>query len=725
LVRTDTITATHKLAKLCSKKNVNFSLKKVYFRNSKLEENILERLKDKTNACGPRESKRCRCQKVLFLMTTANVPIDVKNMDFSVSPRQSFYFYSNGGWLAKNQIPADKTAWGAFDELRDKSRDDVRSIYDLHAKMEVGESLIGELYLSAMNSDLIEEARLKPIEDLLLAVDNLKDKKGFARLNGMLVKEDGQCSFFLIEVLADFKQSDINTLGVFQDGLGLPSKEFYFDEAKKEYVEKYRMHIKNIFVLAGEDEDTALGKADSIIALETKLADFSLAPVQMRDITAIYNPVSLKEFEEMAPSLYLTEYLKSSNLSNFSFFIHSKKYFTELNALIEASSMQLLRDYMKFKIIHSYSPFLGIAFEREHFDFVLKGLKGQPEMEERWQRTTDKISLLLEHEIGKEYIANFFSNDAKDRCQQMVQYILDEYGVRIKSLAWMSEETKEKALKKLSTFRVKIGYPSEWKSYTLLHGLISRSKPYCTNIRYAKAYHADSHFSKAGKPVDKEEWGMPPFMVNAYYSPFQNEIVFPAAILQPPFFYAPTKGASYGFPALNFGGIGAVIAHEISHGFDDQGCLFDHNGNMENWWTESDKEEFSKRCGKIVAQFNKYSICGHTVNGELCQGENIADLGGVSISFAAFKKFASDHPEAPVPHTKFSQEQQFFISYATIWRRNMRKDTQIQYLAIDPHSPAQFRCDGPLSNFSPYHDSFGVHALDRMFTPEEERVEIW
>jgi putative endopeptidase len=592
-------------------------------------------------------------------------------------------------------------------------------------KAEIGESLVGEMYASAMDQEAIDAAGIAPIEDLLTAIGQLTDYRSVTRFATSLIKEGTEAFVFGTSVMPDFKNSSMNTLLVHQAGLGLPSKDYYSDESKKEYVEKLRNYIKTTFVLIGDDEADALVKANQVIEFETKLAEFTLSPMQLRDLEKLYNPMTVEELEALAPHLSAIEVFKTLGLENPKFLVHNVDYFKLASELVGSTSLDTLRNYLTYKVIFAYSPYLAENFQKEHFEFAKKGLRGQPKEVPQWELRITQISPLLPDELSRVYVEKHFSEKSKAACLEMIGFILKEFEERIKQLAWLSDPTKEKALLKLSKFGSKIGYPDVWKTYDLLKGLILRTNAYCKNIRYAKSFDFDLKLKKYGQPVDKTEWAMPASAVNAYYHPLNNEIAFPAGILQPPFFYGATDEAPHGFPALNFGGIGAVISHEISHGFDDQGSIFDHNGNMANWWTEDDKQEFKRRRGKIVDQFNQYRVHGQSVNGDLCQGENIADLGGVSIAFSAFKKFMAAHPERLIPHPKFTQEQQFFISFGSIWRGLVRKDMAITLLNTDPHSPLEFRTDGPLANVSEFHEAFGVRPGDRMYNPEETRVEIW
>jgi putative endopeptidase len=593
----------------------------------------------------------------------------------------------------------------------------------MHKK--VGESLIGEMYISAMDQEAIDAAGVSPIQDLLTAMRDLSDLKDVSRFASGLIKEGVPVQFLEVRVIPDLKDSTVNSMFINQSGLSLPSKDYYSDESLKEYFDKLYTFIKNTFVLLGDSQADAELKATHVVEFETKLAEISLSPAEMRDLESLYNPITEPELEKIAPHVHVSELFQTLGLQSPKFFVHSLEYFKAVSDLLGNTKMETLRSYLTYRTLLTFSPYLSSPFQKEHFEFILKGLHGQPAESQRWEVRIEQISPVLRDELGKAYVSKHFSEESKAACLEMVNFILKEFGHRIQQLTWMSDATKEKALQKLSTFGTKLGYPEKWRSYESLNGLLLRTNVFCTNFRHAKAHEFKCELERYGQPVDNTEWHMPPFMVNAYYYPLGNEIAFPAAVMQPPLFYGASKEAPNGFPALNFGAIGAVMSHEITHAFDDQGSLFDHEGNMKNWWTEEDKEEYRMRRGKIVEQFNQYQVHEQPVNGDLCQGENIADLGGVSIAFTAFQKYMKAHPDALVEHPQFTQEQQFFLSYATMWRGLMRKDYAITLLNVDPHSPLEFRTDGPLSNLTEFHQAFGVQPGDRMFNPEESRVQIW
>jgi putative endopeptidase len=658
-------------------------------------------------------------------------PIDTHDMDLSPPlARASTALLMEDGWieirsLTINPVGEFGTNWVKRYTVLKQSLHDLKTICEEEMQKQEGSSLIGEMYLSGMDQSTIDDAKVSPIQDLLTAINDLSDLKSICGFASSLIKEGVPVFVFEAQVCPDLMDSTVNTLFINQSGLSLPSKDYYFEDSMQEYVAKLHTYVQRLFCLLGDDEREAEMKAKQVIEFETKVAGIFLSPSQMRDIGSLYNPLSDEEFEKLSPNLHTNQLFKTIGLQKPTFFVHSLEYFRLVSELLASTPLNTLRNYLTYRVLFSFSPYLSASFQKEHFEFALKGLSGQLIESPQWELRIEQISPLLQDELGKAYVAKYFPQESKAACVEMVHFILDEFGCRIKQLPWMSDATKEKALLKLSTFGTKIGYPEKWRSYESLAGLISRKNVYCTNIRHAKAFQFEMEMKKYGQPVDPTEWYMAPFMVNAYYNPLGNEIAFPAAVMQPPLFYGASQDAAKGFPALNFGAIGAVISHEITHAFDDQGSLFDHEGNMKNWWTEEDKVEYQKRIGKIVEQFDQYSVHGHPVNGELCQGENIADLGGVSIAFSAFKKVMVAHPDMLMEHPQFTQEQQFFISYARMWRGLMQKDYAISLLKMDPHAPLEFRTDGPLSNLKEFHQAFDVRSGDRMFHPAHSRVQIW
>ncbi|KAJ3271013.1 hypothetical protein HDV01_007163, partial [Terramyces sp. JEL0728] len=653
-------------------------------------------------------------------------PIDISNFDFSVSPAESFYKYVNGSWLIKNKIPAEESIWGTISILRDKSKDDLKVIFDDLLKQEPGSSLVAELYASAMDEETVENSKLEPIADDLKSIDEIATAEEFFTKSAEFGNDSISCTMFFNFVYADAMNSSINTLLMGQGGLGLPDRDYYLEESKAEKAEQYKIFAKKLLIAAGVSEEEAQTDALEVYALEKKLAEISIPREEMRDPVKNYNKRTLVELQELCPSVNWESFFVTSGIQNVDeVVIMNIGYFEKLNELIAATSLDLLKKYLKVRYLASAAPYLNNAFQIAEFEFKSQALSGIKEIQPRWKRASGWVDGLKDL-ICEIYVGKHFSQEAKAAAAEMVRYIVKAFEKRIEEIDWMSAETKEKALLKLSAFRVKIGYPDKLKDYSSLEGKVVRSNYLWHNVRLVNRFNHDHRKGFYKQPVDRDEWFMPPYMVNAYFNPLGNEIVFPAAILQPPFFYAPTAEKPLGEPALNFGAIGGVIAHEISHGFDDSGSKYDHEGNLVNWWTESDKSNFESRTELIIQQFNEYTTFGQNLNGKLCAGENIADLGGISVAFKAFQAYKEDHlDQIKSSSGRFTPEQEFFISWAQGWRGLIRKDAALLRVTTDPHSPGEHRTNGPLSNFEPFHDAFSIKEGDRMFRTQEKRVSIW
>ncbi|KAI8897144.1 endopeptidase [Globomyces pollinis-pini] len=655
-----------------------------------------------------------------------NTAIDVENMDFSVKPGESFYRYTNGGWLAKNTIPSDRSSLNSFVILDELSKANLKEMFSGLVKEPVGSSLIAEMYLSAMDTDAIEKAGIEPLQDLLNEINSIQSLEDFSRISGLLYINGVGSNFWDAGTESDMKNSNMNILYLGQSGLGLPDREYYFDESKKEICEKYVAFIKNMFVLAGEVETVAEGQAKDVFELEKSVAHFALKREELRDPEKTYNKLSISQLKEAAPSIAWDSFFKVMNIEDpGNVIVHNVPYFQSVNGVLEKADISSLKSYLRIKALNRAAPYLHDAFVQEHFKFNETVLRGTQEIKPRWKRAIDLVSNELGDLVGKQYVEKYFSKEAKDAAVEMIQYIIKSFETRLKTSEWMQEETKKRALHKLSKFVVKVGYPDKWKDYSPLEGKISRSAPFLSNVRLSTAHVHNLEIVQNNKPIDRSKWYMDPYMINAYFHPMRNEIVFPAAILQPPFFYAPTKENPLGQPAMSFGSIGAVIAHELSHGYDDQGRQYDADGNLADWWLPEDSKNFDQRAEKIINQFNKFEILKKNVNGKLTQGENIADLGGVVVSFAAFKEFLKvNGSKLPVDH-RFTQEQQFFLAWAQGWRGLMKDEAMLERLVMDPHSPGEFRVDGPLANIPEFHAAFDIKEGERMYVPEDERVTIW
>ncbi|KAJ3275445.1 hypothetical protein HDV01_000272 [Terramyces sp. JEL0728] len=652
------------------------------------------------------------------------LPIDIANFDFSVSPAQSFYRYVNGGWLIKNKIPAEYSTWNTFRILDEVSKDSLKVIFDDLLKLDTGSSLLAEFYASAINEDAVEKDKLSPIAEDLKAIDRIENSDQYFELTAKLASEYmGKC-FWYYYVGADDKNSSMNTLMMGQSGLGLPNRDYYLEESKADKVAKYKEYLNKIQNILGLSDKESTKNTEAIYALEKKIAEISLPNDQLRDPVKTYNKRSISELKTIAPSVNWDAYFTNLGIENVTdIVLHNIEYFEKLSVILTETPLATLKNYLKVHFVSSAASLLHQELVQTEFDFKSKALQGVKEILPRWKRATE-WSNMLQDLLSEIYISKHFSKESKEAAAEMVQYIIKAFGNRIEEIDWMAPETKEKARLKLSTFRVKIGYPDKWRDYSPLKGKISRTNPILKNYREVAKFNVQYENSYYNNPVDREKWFMPPYMVNAYYNPPGNEIVFPAAILQPPFFYPPSEKYPLGQPALNFGSIGGIISHEISHGYDDQGAKYDHEGNLVNWWSPDDSANFEARTKLIVDQFNEYTFFGEKLNGKLTAGENIADLGGISVSYKAFQGYIAAHGDKVKPYTsKFTREQEFFISWAQGWRNLITKDAALMRIVNDPHAPGEHRADGPLSNFTEFHKAFGVKKGDRMFRELEKQAE--
>jgi predicted metalloendopeptidase len=643
----------------------------------------------------------------------------LSNFDRSVRPQDDFYRFVNGQWLKNTPIPADKSNYGSFTMLADEAEKNLRVIVEeaAAAKAPKGsdQQLIGDFYTSFMDEARAEQLGLTPLQPELDRIAAIKDRK-------QLLAYLSRAQLLLIDtpigaqIFADAKNPDMNTLWVAQSGLGLPERDYYFNEDKRftEIRAAYEKHIDNVFRLAGRKDSAAAAK--NMIEFETRLAKASWPAVKMRDIEALYNPVSVEEAEQATPGIDWSQWLTDMKLPGSGQMVLTQKdYFQEVGRALEDVPLATWQDYLMLRTIDAYSPYLSKAFVDENFDFYQRTLSGTPENKLRWKRALAELENSTGDLLGKEYVKRHFPPEAKVRMDALVANLLKAFDASIDELEWMGPETRKEAHDKVRNFTVKIGYPSKWKDYS---GLVTRPDDLLGNVLRAREVNVQRELAKVGKPVDKTEWGMTPQTVNAYYNPLANEIVFPAAILQPPFFDLQADDA------VNYGGIGAVIGHEISHGFDDQGRKFDGKGVMRDWWTEQDNERFMKRAGALVQQYNAFSpIPGMNINGELTLGENIGDLSGLAVAYKAYQLALAGKP-APVLDG-FTGDQRFYIGWAQVWARNYREDELRKRLLTDPHSPSEYRANGIVRNMPSFAEAFDVKAGDKLHLPAEQQVRIW
>jgi putative endopeptidase len=648
--------------------------------------------------------------------------IDPRNFDTTCSPCQDFYQYANGNWLAGNPIPAAYSSWSVWHEMQQRNQDLIRKILDdaaANTTAERGSSAqkIGDFYSVAMDTVKVEQdglAPLKPVLDRIAAVQSLTD------LQSLLVDmhRQGISMLFDMDAEQDLKENEQVIAYATQGGLGLPNRDYYTksDSESVALREQYVDHMTNMFQLLGEEAGSARTDANTVLAIETQLAEASLGPVELRDPNAFYNIVTLDFADVETPHFSWSTYFTGMGLPQIETFSYAQPlFFARMDSLLAERPIDDWKTYMRWHVVTQAAPYLSSAFVNEDFSFFGTILQGTPELRPRWKRVLGEIDRSLGELLGQLYVKEAFPPEYKERALKMVDDLRWALRQRLENLEWMSDSTKQMALEKWSTFTPKIGYPDKWRDYTSLD--IERTS-YLDNVSRARAFRVRRNLDKIGKPVDRTEWGMSPQTINAYYNPLLNEIVFPAGILQPPFFDGEADDA------VNYGAMGAIIGHEMMHGFDDQGSQFDASGNMKNWWTEQDRELFDARTKKLVDQFNRYeALDGVFVNGELTLGENIADLGGLKIAYAALQHALGEKPVEMIDG--FNPEQRFFFSWAQAWRINMRDEAMKLQINTDPHSPGRFRCNGPLSNLEEFRRTFPCVEGNQMVSPDSVRVSIW
>ncbi len=648
---------------------------------------------------------------------------DMKDLDAKISPCADFNGFVNAKWVAANPIPSDRTRWGAFDQLREHSLQTQRGIVEEAArdanKAQAGSvaQKVGWLYRSGMAEGTIEKAGLGPVKPELAKIAALKAP---ADITAYLVDafSRGQSSLFGLFASPDFKNSKVQIAYAFQGGLGLPTAEYYSKADYAELRKAYQAHVAKVLELAGDKVADANKAAEQVLAFETRLAGASLVPVELRKPENQYHFVTLADADKATPNFSWTKFFAAQKADiQGGFSLSQPAFFAEIDKMLVDVPVDAWRAYLRFHAIDSASPFLSTPFASENFAFYNKTLNGQKEQEPRWKRVLAAVNDSIGMGLGELYVAKDFPPESKQRAMELVTNVNAALKTRIEKLDWMSDATKQKAIEKWSTFLPKIGYPDKWRDWS---GLTVKADDYYANILAASAYNYAYEMSKIGKPTDRLEWGMTPQTVNAYYNPTDHTINFPAAILQPPFFDATADDA------LNYGGIGAVIGHEATHGFDDEGSQFDAQGNNANWWTKEDREKFDARAGKLVAQFNDYApLPGKHVNGQLTLGENIADLGGINVAFDALQLALHKDGDASKKIDGYTPQQRFFLNFARIWRGSTLPKRQEVLLASDPHAPAQYRAIGAPSNMPAFAEAFSCKAGDAMVRGNETQVKIW
>ena len=645
--------------------------------------------------------------------------IELSNMDTSINPADDFFRYTNNNWLKNNPIPEEYSTYGAFTEIDERNEILIQDIInevskDANAAQGSVAQKIRDFYNAGMDTVAINERGYSELLPYFEMVDALNDKTDLAELLGQM-HSNGVGGFFYAGGSTDPKNADMVIMHLYQGGLSLTDRDDYLVDETQEMRDKYVEHVAKMFELTGTDSIEAAKKAQNILAMETLLAKNSLSRVERRDPDRTYNKRSRQELQASTPNFNWDKYFDAAGAPAFdSLNVGMPDFIAAVDKVILNTDLNTIKDYLKWKIITSSASMLSSDLDEENFRFYGNYLYGQEAQQPRWRRILSATSGCLGEAVGQLYVEKHFPAEAKERMLNLVGNLRTALGERIKNLEWMSEETKAKALHKLDCFNVKIGYPDKWKDYSKYE---VTPESYFENVHRAIRFENEIDMAKIGKPVDKEEWFMTPQTVNAYYSPEMNEIVFPAAILQPPFFNMDADDA------VNYGGIGVVIGHEMTHGFDDQGCKYDEKGNLNNWWTEEDATKFNERTAQLVKLFNEFQVRGYQINGELTLGENIADLGGLNISWDAYQM--TDEAKANQSIDGFTPAQRFFISYGTIWRNNSRDKYIERQVKTDVHSPAEARVNRTLGSMPHFYEAFEILPENKMYIAPEERAAIW
>ena len=644
--------------------------------------------------------------------------IDQANFDKAVRPQDDLFRAVNGSWLAKTEIPADRSEYGVFSVLAEKAETDLREIIDncAAAKNNAPGSeaqKVGDLYALFMDEARAEELGVQPIAARLAAVDAIHTKADLIRTLAELSKF-GVSGPLGCGVGTDAKKSDQHILHIAQAGLGLPNREYYWDAKLKSKLDAYQAYVERMLTLAKIGD--AKTSAAEIVALETRIAKAQWSKVQNRDADKTYNKMGLAELAKLAPDFDWQLYFQTNGIKDVKEVVVAQPpYLTSMAKLLDEVPLATWKVWLKFNLVRRYAGLLNKELANADFAFYGTTLRGVPQNRPRWKRGVGLVEGCLGEAVGKLYVEKHFPPQAKQRMDQMVKNLLAAYRAAFQKLDWMSPTTKQKALEKLAMFTPKIGYPKKWRDYSALE---IRRGDLVGNVDRHAIYEWNRDLAKLGKPVDRDEWGMTPQTINAYYNPSQNEIVFPAAILQPPFFNLAADDA------VNYGGIGAVIGHETGHGFDDQGSKWDGAGNLNQWWTPADRAEFDKRGNALAAQFDQFEpFPGFKVNGRLTLGEDLADLAGLTIAYDAYRLSLGGKP-APVIDG-LTGDQRFFLGWSQVWRRKHREADLKNRLLVDPHAPAEYRVNGIVRNVPAFYAAFGVKKGDKLYLPPEKRVKIW
>lgn len=650
------------------------------------------------------------------------ITLDVSLIDTTFDPADDFFHYANNGWMKNHPLPADESSYGTFNQLRKETSIKVQTLVEelANGNYEKGtvEQKIGDFYAIGMDTAKIEEQGLEPIKpelDRIASIATIEDVQNqIAHFHLYQI-----ASTFSFYASADIKNSEMN-IGLFvQGGLGMADRDYYVnkDDRSVELRKEYVLHLEKMLVLSGFSEENAKNGAQTIMNIESRLAHASMTRFESRDPHATYNKMNQKDLAELYSNFNWNNYFANLGLKyDGDINVKQPDFFAELNKMYVDVPVEDWKVYFQWNLINTTSTNLTQEIQEQDFDFYGRTMSGSEQMQERWRRVLETTNTALGDAIGEKFSEKYFPAEAKERMATLVENLRISLGQRIEELEWMSDETKLKAKDKLAAITVKIGYPDSWKDFSNLE---VGQEAYVLNVLASNRFWKEDDLSEIGKPVDRTKWYFPAHTVNAYYAPSLNEICFPAGILQPPFFYLD------GDDAINYGAIGVVIGHEMSHGFDDRGRLYDKEGNLTSWWTEEDSERFNERTQVLVDQFNKIVIIDDLhADGKLSLGENIADLGGLNISLTAFRNAQKENPQAEMIEG-YSKEQRFFLSYGRIWANNMRDKEKIRYTREDEHSLPVNRVNAPLANMPEFHAAFGVKEGNALYIPEEERASIW
>ena len=653
------------------------------------------------------------------LVDSVKYSVNFEYFDESVRPQDDFFLFANGQWLKDNPVPASESRWGSFNELDETNKEKLTTILEnaMNSDAEKGSThqLIGDYYAAYMNTDLRNEQSADQVKAIFREIDKINSKDQLASVLKDLHSK-GISAFYRFRVGQDLKNVDKHIPYFSQGGIGLPNRDYYFEENKKDVLEAYKKHIIDVLKQTGEvtNPEKSMQKA---VKLETALATKMMKPAELRSPENTYNPTKRTTLIKTISPFDIEGYFSKTGIESFDTIIVGQPlYVKELSRIIKETSLEDIKAYLTWRMMNHYSKYLGEDYVQLHFDFYKTTLSGTKEMKPLNERAIDEMTRSkVSQALGEAFVEEHFSEEAKDKVNEMVDHLLTVYRKRLKSLDWMSEETKAEALKKLEAIGRKLGFPDEFKD---LSDLDIVSDDYLANIDNSKQYAFKENIEKLNEPVDKDEWGMPAHMVNAYYHPLLNEIAFPAGIMQPPFFDIKAEDA------VNYGGIGMVIGHEFTHGFDDEGSKFAADGSYNNWWKDEDRSRFEERTKKLGDTYASFCpIEGHCVNPELTMGENIADLGGLAMAYYAYAM--TDEYQSGEEINGFTPSQRFFIAYAQLWKTNYTEEELKKRIAIDPHSPGMYRVNGPLMNSPEFFKAFDVKEEDPMRNPSDKISEIW